>query len=634
MRPSNIFLFFFDNEIHKLYGIKNYRKEQIIDSLSLATKFAILYCSDSVYIPLSNYLESDISFELLNNLALDTEHYNVVKLLSSSNNIDELLERKKAEHASDFFRKGYHYQDFLQNDKKIFLPGTMVKRTSSASKDILTEWTSDNNNLQIAKDIFETFPEYYHGINLEQLIGDIPKKIKDRAIISGNVTRFFNPPKEIINRLDAKINHYISSYYIGGFLHEYQAVCLKDIPFLLSANALLPDENMYQHISYNKCYKELQSITYRGENALDFIKRSSIQDILEFKESICFKLLMSRVFENTYAIEKGEKKAEKMDENKINVTNNLIKFWEEKRQIVLSTDYSIKGYNPLSNRLLDKKLSENPIVVITANSIEGQVLDRYLMEKNDSEPLDRIVSDEISYVFGSVKNRKIVHIWQGDTGSKTPKGSYNVLKQLYKRHLPQYLFSVGVAYGQDYTYQQIGDVLIADHIIPYDIFNKKTDGKQTLNPDYVYKVNSDILAGCNFINQSDWMKNNMSKNYNVYFGTIMCAATVLSDQIEKEERTESAKNIGRDLIGGEMESSGIYEAGIEYKNNAPSFLIIKGICDWGVCKNGWDFACVDPSNPTKIEKENIKNHVQAYACNNAIDMLEFIIEQIIPVNCE
>lgn len=104
---------------------------------------------------------------------------------------------------------------------------------------------------------------------------------------------------------------------------------------------------------------------------------------------------------------------------------------------------------------------------------------------------------------------------------------------------------------------------------------------------------------------------------------MLTGGTVLSDAEEKKKLLEAAANIGYDIIGGEMEASGIYYACQKIKNRHIPFLIIKGICDWGAEKNGWKTAIESP-----LDGETIKNCVQAYACTNAYKAMSFILSQL------
>ncbi len=46
--------------------------------------------------------------------------------------------------------------------------------------------------------------------------------------------------------------------------------------------------------------------------------------------------------------------------------------------------------------------------------------------------------------------------------------------------VPKLVVSLGVAFGIDPKKQHLGDVLLSSAVIPYDIFNKDTDGVITL----------------------------------------------------------------------------------------------------------------------------------------------------------
>ena len=60
-------------------------------------------------------------------------------------------------------------------------------------------------------------------------------------------------------------------------------------------------------------------------------------------------------------------------------------------------------------------------------------------------------------------------------------------------------------------------------------------------------------------------------------------------------------------------------------NSEIPFVIVKGICDWGVNKNGWSFARDD-----KDGQDGIKDCVQAYACENAFIALVYMLSQLVP----
>lgn len=144
MSVNNIFLYQLDYELQKLFGIdRQYHRNMIMESYEMIIKVAILVSDEKVIIPISNYLESDIAFNVLNNL-LNTNSIcdGVIYFVSSSYNLKDLLEKKKVEHGANFFSRGYHYRDL--ETKKIYLPGAMIQRERSATSDIRNSLTSED----------------------------------------------------------------------------------------------------------------------------------------------------------------------------------------------------------------------------------------------------------------------------------------------------------------------------------------------------------------------------------------------------------------------------------------------------------------------------------------------------------
>lgn len=285
MKQKNIFLFFLDNEIHRLFGItRAHGKSNVYSQLLLATKMGILFCEESVLIPASNYFESDYSFKLLNQLSSSKLQYpGIIKLISSSYNIDELLPKKIEEHGDCIVSEGYHYNEFLNPRKQIVLPGSLIKRTRSASRDIKSVWKSDTGITKLGKEVYDLFPGHYTVSEVENLIQDIPDRLGNRAYISRYITPLFNPPYNGERRLDSVINGYITREYIRSFLDEFDAVCLVDIPLLESANIIIP--NGYYHVSFRECYAKLQRTNINNGNGVEFLKRASIGELIDFKYS-------------------------------------------------------------------------------------------------------------------------------------------------------------------------------------------------------------------------------------------------------------------------------------------------------------------------------------------------------------
>lgn len=188
-------------------------------------------------------------------------------------------------------------------------------------------------------------------------------------------------------------------------------------------------------------------------------------------------------------------------------------------------------------------------------------------------------------------------------------------------HTKKLIVQVGVAFGIDPDKQSFGDVLIAKTLVFYDSFNKVTNGKMRLRPQDTYQIDANLNAQIHQLDIETPPKE--VGNFKWFFNAMLTGGTVLSDVDEKEKLLEAATGIGYEIVGGEMEASGIYYACQRIKNRKNPFFIIKGICDWGAEKNGWN-DIIDNAQ----DGDDIKDYVQAFACDNAYNAMSYIISQL------
>lgn len=294
MAPKSIFCFFLDHEVHKLFGIeRQYGKERVFNQLMMATKLAFLLCEESILVPASNYFESDFSFRLLNSMCSGTmQNLGIVKLVSSSNSLEELLRKKSDEHEEMISHEGYHYGEFINQQQDVYLPGTLIKRESSASSDIKHAWYKSIDT--IGKGIYKQFPDVYSAKELERTLAQIPTCLGKKAFISIYLLPFFKSSINTDIRFDNYLNQFITTEYIRSFLDEYDAVCLCNIPVLESADRILPSSPQYRHISYKTYTKLLACSEYHGENAYEYVLKASLDDLFFFKISDSWKSIYER----------------------------------------------------------------------------------------------------------------------------------------------------------------------------------------------------------------------------------------------------------------------------------------------------------------------------------------------------
>ena len=306
-------------------------------------------------------------------------------------------------------------------------------------------------------------------------------------------------------------------------------------------------------------------------------------------------------------------------EHKETVRENIRDFWNENgSQIIDKYEkmLDIPEYNNLSRVKFNKMLTKSKVLLLSANSVEGRVVSRRLMNENGGKKLDAFVADGHLYQFSKIGSIPVLHIWPTDMSSYTMYGSFSAVDSALDRFTPNYVISVGVAFGIDPQTQSFGDVIVAKNLVFYDNYNKVTDGKTKLRREDTYTIEANLMAQLHVL-ENEKPPTSVG-DFKWYFGSILTGGTVLSDAEEKKNLVNAAQNIGQTIIGGEMEASGIYYACQRIKNRSVPFLIFKGICDWGAEKNGWDAANIEG-----LDREKVKDCIQAFACNNAYDAMRY-----------
>lgn len=322
----------------------------------------------------------------------------------------------------------------------------------------------------------------------------------------------------------------------------------------------------------------------------------------------------------------------------INKFSKRIKCWPRKEE-------KQKG----SKAILQSKLECSPILLITANRVEANMMVRCLSDvsRENGGELLTITDEGGKFHFGTIAGMNVVHVQPKDMSSFTRDGSFSTIESILKHYKPRLVVSVGVAFGADAQKQNLGDVIVSKRLFPYDSSNKYSDGSIKLNGS-LYETNSQLLCswidlleyekfpGMQVINDEDKTKADSgangeadkneysfeTKEFNWYSGTVLSGGSVVDEVEQKVKLFTAAENGGiDDVVGGEMEGSGIYFACD--KEKIPC-IVVKGICDWGVNKNAWDEILKSEENPP--DNKTVKDCIQALAFLNAFTALRCLLE--------
>lgn len=263
----------------------------------------------------------------------------------------------------------------------------------------------------------------------------------------------------------------------------------------------------------------------------------------------------------------------------------------------ISPDFFEKHYVLLREDKLRGLLAQCKVMILTANPIEKAIF-HYMMIEKSRRKIIRILNNNTVYFILKWGKYWVAHIHQNETGAYKNMGSNATINEALKQFAPNVIISLGVAFGIDYTTQNIGDVIVSRRILPYSE-NKRDEDK--IKPDRSQDKAIDDWLHVRLVNANGFLEG-------VTYGDVLSGGSVMSSFKEKDTICLGYTKADF-IVGGEMEGTALFQ---HAKSEGIPGVVIKGICDWGVAKNN--------IFPESSEKEEIfKDSLQAFAMVNAIE---------------
>lgn len=573
MRIDNIFIYHLDYELQELFHLtKAYNYKQIYSCFNLVTRMAFLLCDKSILIPASNYFESNIAFSILNRLcSLNINKLGTIKLISSSYNLDELLDKKIIQHGNSIQKSGYHYIDFIENKKKICLPGTMKKREASASKDIQAAWLNDKGIEIMANRIYEIASDYNKASTIEDKLRSVPSKLGNQAYISRYIVPLLELGDDYNKHINTIVNLFITREYIKSFLDEYHAVCLKDIP-LMDTKLILPEGEEYSHLSYLDYVKKLYDLDYKGIKTLQYIEHCSAEELYDFKQSSQWKRIVECESEKGIILPPSIKKENMMlntDDIKIGIITALPKEYAAvKMMLENGKEYFFEGKGAGHRFFVGEIKSANGGIHKVALGLCGmgnnKASIRVMSMQNHFQNIESIIMVGIAGGIPSPDDSE-KHIRLGDIVVSKGIVQYDFVKETdegvicrSEPSLPSALLleALNAINVKEY-----------DDIYEWKAYIDKYAVKRFRKPsceDILHDENGQIISHPN-----DELRDGYPR---VFYGKIASANTLLKSY---QKRQRLKKEFG--VYAVEMEASGIADATWEM---GTGYIVVRGICDY------------------------------------------------------
>lgn len=226
------------------------------------------------------------------------------------------------------------------------------------------------------------------------------------------------------------------------------------------------------------------------------------------------------------------------------------------------------AYLQIESEKIEHLLNEGLILLVTATDLETEITHNYLKPLDGYSKIIQVFEGNQTYYFGILGLYKVAHV-QCAMGSISRASSIMTVATALSKLKSKIVLMIGIAFGVDKKNQNIGDVLIAESVVPY---NSKRVGKNKEIPRGIETQSSQILVN-RFKNVKNWAHTTKQDHNSKIIFTRLLSGEELVDNLEHRNYLET---LYPDSKGGEMEGAGVYSA----CGSKIDCILVKGICDF------------------------------------------------------
>lgn len=210
------------------------------------------------------------------------------------------------------------------------------------------------------------------------------------------------------------------------------------------------------------------------------------------------------------------------------------------------------------------------VLIVTVTEVESRAVMKVFREAAGKDPKPEPIGDRIYLDLGEVNGGRVFMALSG-MGAGGVGGSQENVRKGIEALSPSAVIMVGIAFGINEQKQAIGDVLVSERLMLYDLQRVGTDKQGHL----------EIIPRDDRPHGSPWLINRLQmanlswdkSKAKIRFGLIL-SGNKLVDNIDFREQLLKFEP---EAIGGEMEGAGLYVA---CQNAKVDWILVKAICDW------------------------------------------------------
>ncbi len=210
------------------------------------------------------------------------------------------------------------------------------------------------------------------------------------------------------------------------------------------------------------------------------------------------------------------------------------------------------------------------VLVVTATRVERRaLLARMRPLSGQSRVLEGPLGHSTARV-GQLGRYFITHV-ETAMGSGGPRGATLAASRAIQLLRPRAILVLGIAFGARPGEQRLGDVLIAEAIVPYEVAKQRAAGPERRG----LAIPSGQILFERFRGYAEgWTLHRRRDRVAFFTGLVLSGEKVIAASDFRDMLREDFPT----AIGGEMEGSGVYAAAL---SDGPEALLVKAVCDWG-----------------------------------------------------
>lgn len=575
MNEMSIYLHFLDRELASSVNANVMQStiEKVISTILICTSEPLCCSLSLIYETGSNF---ENVFDLLFYLIKKSQLFPI----NSHPTVSEFFETRRIIYSHDSYRYPIYFNEKYSNSLTNGSVPILHKRISTSS-------ALRNNIITISsnREIFETSVHQNSFLDYNIIRRALDKglnRIENKAITFAAFSDYLPAARKKTDEFF--IRRMISDNYSAHYINFLKASIITGIPEFSYYDFLSVDFPLYDYVLLSFFKNKLVRLIPRphkknlihkiiisrgGTEHLYFMEivRKFIKVLYhKFRTSNNLKsneLLTLRIFILEYLLAN-------LSDLKIKIGSDFSSITDVYKKFSQSLEYSFHALcrsDDEFKQAFDKIIfMENrrvtKILICTATDIESKTLYDIAKSKGFSPSIESFASFSAIH-FGPVNDCEI-YFCQSQKGSIGPGSSCLTAYDGIEEIRPNFVISLGIAFGSNNENQNIGDILVSSQVQCYE--------PERVGSDKIIPRGDRIPADPILLNRCDTAKLTW-RDSKVHTGLIL-SGEKLVDNLELKKKL---LNIEPEAIGGEMEGAGIIAAC--YRKNVP-WIIVKGICDW------------------------------------------------------